>query len=195
MEPDVIEEVYIPAHSPWSVLLQGIGIIVLGIILVAWPDITLRVILVAFGVFAVIWGLAQLYHAHEAKAEDEDRWIQLTLGWVAIIAGLAALIWPDATTRVVLVILGIWFILTGFLALAAGFKMPKGMTGKWLMIIFAIIAVGFGLYLLARPEESGSTDVATTVVVLIGIFAIIEGLVLIAFSFVLRRDIKSLEKA
>jgi uncharacterized membrane protein HdeD (DUF308 family) len=92
MAPDVVEEVYVPVHSPWSVLLQGIGIIVLGIILVAWPDITLRVILVAFGVFAVVWGLAQLYHVHEAGADEENRWIQLTIGWVAIIAGLAALI-------------------------------------------------------------------------------------------------------
>jgi uncharacterized membrane protein HdeD (DUF308 family) len=195
MEPDIVEEVYLPPQNPWSVLFSGIGIIVLGIILVAWPDITLKVILVAFGIFAVLWGLAQLYNVHAHKIEDDERWVYLTFAWVAIIAGLAALIWPDATTRVVLVILGIWFVITGFLALAAGFSMPKGFSGKWLIIIFAIIAIGFGLYLLARPEEAGAYDVAQTVVILIGIFTIIEGIILAAYSIVLRREIKRAKAA
>lgn len=190
-----VKKAYLVPESPWSLLFMGIGIAVFGIILVAWPDITLRVVLLAFGIFALAWGLFQLYEAYHHRAEEEARWMKVFVAVVAIVAGLLALVWPDATERVILVILGIWFILTGFLMLAMGLSLPKGFSGKAALVIFAIIAVGFGLYLLVRPEDRTANEVAQVVVVLIGVFTILEGVILMIYSFMVRRLLKEAESS
>lgn len=193
MEIDDIrgERIYFP-QNPWALLSQAIGIIVLGIVLLAWPGITIKVVFITFGLFAVGWAIFQLLDAFSSSSEEENRWLKLTLAAVALVAGLLVLIWPDATERIILVILGIWFAATGLLMIAAGLKLPKGFSGKWSMIIFAVIAIGFGIYLLVRPESATPGQVSSVVVMLIGIFAIIEGLVLCVYSMQLRRFYKSL---
>jgi uncharacterized membrane protein HdeD (DUF308 family) len=178
-------------RNPWAVLFQGIGILALGIVLVAWPSATIEVVLIAFGVFALAFGLFQVYDA--ISKAHEDRWWRIPLAVVSIAAGIIALAWPDATERIVLIIVGLWFIITGFIMMAAGLKLPKEISGRWVVIAVGVIALGFGIYLLVRPQDVTPQQVASAVVRLVGVFAIIEGLLMGFYSFLLRKALKIIE--
>ena len=177
-------------RSPAGVFFEGLGILALGIVLVAWPSATVRVVLLAFGIFAVIVGAVQIYSA--VSDERESKWWGIPLAVVSIAAGIVALVWPDATERIVLIIVGAWFVVTGLILVLGGFKLPKDMSAKWIVVVVGLIALGFGIYLIVRPEDTSPNEVASTVVRLIGIFAIIEGLLIAFYSFLLRRVAKSL---
>jgi uncharacterized membrane protein HdeD (DUF308 family) len=197
MEVIVVEEskpkkgMWLIPHNPWAVLFQGLGILAFGVVLLGWPEATTKVVLIAFGVFALAFGAFQAYDAFSESRES--RWWKIPLALISIIVGFIALVWPGATERIALIIVGLWFILTGLILMAAGLKLPKEISGKWAVVVISVIALGFGLYLLLRPQDTTPDQVASVVVRLIGIFSIVEGLLMASYSFMLRKAIKILE--
>ncbi|RJP35682.1 MAG: hypothetical protein C4536_00285 [Actinobacteria bacterium] len=180
--------VFLIPRSPWGVLFEGIGILALGIVLVAWPGASVKVVRIAFGIFALVFGGIQVFDA--ASEKQEDRWWRIPLAVISIAAGIFALAWPDATERVILIILGLWFVITGVVLMAAGLKLPEEISARWVVVVAGVVALGFGIYLIIRPSGSSPDEVASTVVRLIGVFAIIEGLLIAVYSFLLRRVLK-----
>jgi uncharacterized membrane protein HdeD (DUF308 family) len=178
-------------RSPWGVFFEGIGILALGIVLVAWPSASIKVVRIAFGVFALVFGGIQVYDA--ASEKKENRWWRIPLAMISIIAGIIALVWPDATERVILIIVGLWFVLTGVVLVAAGLKLPKEISARWVLVVVGAIAFGFGIFLVVSPSDSSPNEIASSLVILIGIFAIVEGLLMAFYSFLLRRVAKDLE--
>src|SRR4030042_1956384 len=178
-------------HNPWAVLFQGLGILAFGVVLLGWPEATIKVVLIAFGVFALAFGAFQAYDAF-AEAR-ESRWWKIPLAVISILVGFIALVWPNATERIALIIVGLWFIITGLILMAAGLKLPKEINGKWAVVIISVISLGFGLYLLLRPQDTTPDQVASVVVRLIGIFSIIEGLLMAFSSFMLKQAKQILE--
>jgi uncharacterized membrane protein HdeD (DUF308 family) len=183
--------VFLIPRSPWGVLFEGIGIMALGIVLIAWPSASIKVVRIAFGIFAVVFGGIQVYDTMSEK--EENRWWRIPLAMVSIAAGIIALAWPDATERVILIIVGLWFVLTGVILVAAGLKLPKDISARWVMVVIGAIAFGFGIFLVVNPSDKSPNDIATSMVVIIGIFAIVEGLLMAFYSFLLRRVAKDLE--
>jgi len=183
--------IFLIPRSPWGVLFEGIGIMALGIVLVAWPSASLDVVRIAFGIFALVFGGIQVYDAVSEK--QEDKWWRIPLAMISAAAGIIALVWPDATERVILIIVGLWFVLTGLILVAAGLKLPKDISARWVMVVVGVIAFGFGIFLVVNPSDKSPNEIASSMVILIGIFAIVEGLLMAFYSFLLRRVAKELE--
>ncbi|MDD4107677.1 MAG: DUF308 domain-containing protein [Prolixibacteraceae bacterium] len=95
-------------------------------------------------------------------------------GVLAIIFGLVALFFPGLTLGV----LGVYFaisIIIGCVTLIVGFFKAKPASGfRYSLLIEGVIGILIGLIILARPSV-----VATVFVAIIGIWAIIIGLVLL----------------
>lgn len=182
---------YLIPRSPWGVLFEGIGIMALGIVLVAWPSASLNVVRIAFGVFALVFAGIQIYDAVSEK--EEDKWWRIPLAMISAAAGIVALVWPDATERVILVIVGLWFVLTGLILVAAGLRLPKDMSARWVLVVVGAISFAFGIFLVVNPSDKSPNEIASSLVVVIGIFAIIEGLLIAFYSFLLRKVVKRVE--
>lgn len=197
-------------ENPWTLLFNALLYLAFGIILVAWPGGTLKVLYVTFGIFAVCYGLfelASVFVSRPSRGQDEKGrkedsgekgrpdWLMVPIALVALIAGIMALAWPSATSTVVLVILGIWAIGTGVIEMAAGLRLPKGFRGKILIIVLALISIGFGIYFILGPEKKGAEEIANTVVIIVGIFGIIKGALMAVYSFMLRKLYKDLQEA
>lgn len=180
------------SRSPRAVLFEGIGIIALGLVLAVWPHASLKLVRVAFGIFALAFAAVQASSALFDKRED--KWWRIPLVLLAAAAGIAALVWPEATERVVLVILGLWFLFTGAILLAAGLALPKVIPAKWVVVVCGAAIFIFGLVLVVNPADKSPTEMASVLVVLIGIFAIFEGLLMVLYSFLLRKAFKILEE-
>lgn len=196
--------------NPWTLLFNAFLYLAFGFLLVCWPGGTLKVLYTIFGIFAVCYGLFVLAgvllsrpsRKGEKKDEEEKReegerpdWLAVPIALAALIAGVMALAWPDATSTVILVILGIWAIGSGIIEVAAGLRLPKGFRGKALILVTAAVSIGFGIYFIVGPERKGAGEVASTVVIIVGIFGIVKGALTAVYAFLLRGLYRDLEKA
>jgi uncharacterized membrane protein HdeD (DUF308 family) len=163
--------------QPWWVLvIRGIAAIVFGIGALVWPGVTLIVLIALFAAYAIVDGLVALIGAVQA-AEAHRRWLPLLLeGIVGIIAGIIALVWPGMTALVLLWIIGAWAIITGILEVAAGLRF-----GAWALALAGVLSAVFGVILFVAPGAG-----LLSLLWLIGIYALIFGVLLLVHGFSLR---------
>src|ERR1700742_469771 len=81
----------------WVLLVRGIAAILFGICAIAWPGITLLYLVTLFGIFSIVDGVAALILGFRGEADGTVWWTMVTLGVVAIAAGIAAFAWPGVT--------------------------------------------------------------------------------------------------
>lgn len=159
----------LPSQSWWILAIGGIVNIIFGLAALAWPGLTLAVLVWLFGIYAIIYGIVELVHMFGAQGANVPWWSRLLIGILSIIAGLAVLVWPGLTTIVLLFVIAVWAIAIGIVEIIGAFD-----TGQFLLAIAGVISVLFGLVLLANPVAG-----ALTLVMVIGAFAIIRGILLL----------------
>src|SRR3989475_10538204 len=104
-------------------LFRGIAAILFGILTFVWPQLTLSVLVLLFGVFAVISGITAV--AAALRNTGEQGWgFLLVEGILGILAGGVALGWPGITALAFLFLLAGWAILTGLIGIVAPLSFP-----------------------------------------------------------------------
>ena len=125
----VIGSIAIKAEdSMWVVLLiGGVVSVVLGAIILAWPDLTARVVLFLIGAWALIVGLINLMWALKVRKNKEvtGKGVHAIFGIIGIAFGIIAIAWPKETAESIIVIIGIFVALLGILLVIAGFMARK----------------------------------------------------------------------
>jgi uncharacterized membrane protein HdeD (DUF308 family) len=165
----------------WALALRGVLAILFGLIAFAWPGITLIVLVLLFGAYAFIDGLFALFAAAGA-AERHERWGSLLFEGVAgIAAGIVALVWPGMTALVLIYLMAVWAIVTGIFEIAAAVRLRHLISGEWLLGLGGVLSVLLGVLLLAMP---GAGLLAW--VWLVGAYAVLFGILLLALAFRLR---------
>ncbi|GJQ58875.1 MAG: HdeD family acid-resistance protein [Candidatus Scalindua sp. AMX11] len=173
----------------WIVLLKGILAVIIGIMFFSNPRATLVVIMMFLGAYWLVDGIFTLIASFYGKKEHK-RW-----GWgmfvaiLSILAGIAVFAQPIAaalfTTKFLVYFMGFMILASGISSVATGIKLRKT-SGEWMMIFGGVFAILLSLLLLFNPIFS-----ATFFVFLLGIFAVIDGVSLIAVSFRIRKLGKS----
>jgi uncharacterized membrane protein HdeD (DUF308 family) len=161
----------------WLVLLEGIAVLILGILLVIAPGATLEIIVQIVGFFWLIKGLFNIISIFI----DQSMWgWKLFAGILGIIAGLVVLrhpLWSAvALPAIVAIIIGIQGIIVGVVGLVVAFK--GGGVGP---AILGVVSILFGLVLLINPILS-----AVALVLVLAAFAIVGGVASIIMAFRLR---------
>ncbi len=113
-------------------------------------------------------------------------WALAVRGALAVLFGLAALIWPGITLRVLVWLFGFYAVVDGLLALAAllvGGRLASGRRG-WLLFE-GVVGIAAGVFTFLWP---GIT--ALVLLYLIGAWAVVTGLLEIAAALVLRRELR-----
>jgi uncharacterized membrane protein HdeD (DUF308 family) len=111
---------------PWVPVVWGLVSIVAGLVAVAWPDITLTVLVVIVAIALIVRGLVAVLATIADRPPIWGFWV--VFGLVEIALGVAALAWPDATLVVISVIIGINLIIAGLIELSAAFRL-KALAG------------------------------------------------------------------
>lgn len=106
----------------WVAWAGGGVVIAAGLVILAWPDVTLKVIAVMAGLALLVTGAAGIALALRRRAAGNDWPIQLGLGAVALVIGALVLAWPSATLMVLGFILGVKAVITGLISIGAGWK-------------------------------------------------------------------------
>jgi uncharacterized membrane protein HdeD (DUF308 family) len=168
----------LPRHW-WVLALRGLAAIVFGILAFIWPGVTLSVLILLFGAYAIVDGVLALYAA--LRSGGKHVWAPLLEGVVGIVAGLVAFFLPGLTALALLFVIAAWAILTGILEVIAAVRLRQVISNEWMLIFSGVLSVVFGLLLIAQPGAG-----ALAVVWLIGIYAIIFGIAMLALAWRLR---------
>ncbi len=159
------------------VLARGIAAVLFGILTLVWPNLTLSVLVLLFGVFAVISGITAV--AAALRNTGEQGWgFLLVEGILGILAGVVALVWPGITALAFLYLLAAWAILTGIMEIVAPLSFPMSGGRAALTALAGLASILFGILIAARPASG-----LLAVVWLIGVYAIVVGVMYIAVYF------------
>lgn len=158
------------ARRYWWTIFQGLCALAFGILAVFWPRLTLFLFLYAFGVYAIIDGLGPLGSAifGGRRAQTRGRQALFLEGIISVACGVLLLLLPRSNNRLLLYVVAAWLLLKGisFLMQTRQRSLLVGLVG-----ILAILA---GLYVFITPNIG-----VRLVLLLIGIFALIMGVVLV----------------
>jgi uncharacterized membrane protein HdeD (DUF308 family) len=160
----------------WAVGLRGIAAILLGIAAFAWPAITLFVLVILFGAYALVDG------AFAAVAGVLGRsWLLIVEGVLGVVAGIVALVWPGITAIALLFVVAAWALVTGVAELAAAIRLRRLIRNEWLLVIGGVASVVFAILLVVNPRAG-----LLTIVWLIGAYALVFGVILVGLAYRLR---------
>lgn len=123
------------------------------------------------------------YRFQAAAARSiHDHWkLFLVEGVVLVVLGMLAILVPQLATLGVTILLGWLFFISGIVGLFTTFMMRQA-PGFWWSLISAILGIGAGVVLLARPV-SGAVSLTLVLIA----FFIIEGVASIMFALDYRR--------
>jgi len=100
---------------------------------------------------------------------------------------VGALVWPGITALAFLFLIASWAILTGVLELVAPLSFPMSFGRGLLSALSGLVSIAFGVLIAAQPAAG-----LLTVVWLIGIYAIVVGIMHIVMYFQARSLASSL---
>jgi len=169
------------ARNWWSLVIRGVVAVILGIVTFAWPGITLGALVLLFGAYALLDGIFSLIGAWRA-VRSHERWSALVFEGVAGIVGAAVtVLWPAITALALVYIIAAWALVTGSLEIAAAVRLREYISGEWLLVLGGIASILFGIVAILLPLI-GALAIASV----IGIYASVFGVILIALGFRLR---------
>jgi len=169
------------AENWWSLVIRGVVALIVGIVAFVWPGITLAALVILFGAYALIDGVVSFIGAWKASRAHE-RWGVLVLEGIAgIVASAVAILWPNVTAFALVVMMAAWALVTGVFEIAAAIRLRKHIAGEWLLALSGVASILFGFLILTFPLAG-----ALAIAYMVGIYALLFGVLLIALGFRLR---------
>lgn len=169
------------ARNWWLVVLRGILAILFGLTAFVWPDITWVVLIMMFGIYTLLDGLAAVGTGLSRAKESPRWWAFLGEGLVGIAVAVVALIWPQLTGLILVLVIAGWAVLTGILEIIAAIRLRHEINNEWLLALGGIVSIALGVFLFLRPFAGGIAIIWT-----VAAYALIFGVILIALGFRLR---------
>lgn len=158
--------------------VRGIAAIVFGILAFIWPGPTLLALVLLFGAYALVDGVASLVLVlRRRRPKDTPVWAMVLVGIAGIGAGVVTFLWPGITAVALLAVVAAWAIVRGIFEIIAAVRLRKEIEGEWLLGLAGALSIVFGVLLLLQPGAG-----LLALVWLVGIYALIAGVVYISLG-------------
>jgi uncharacterized membrane protein HdeD (DUF308 family) len=164
----------------WTVLGLGILSVLLGIVVLAWPEATVRVMAALAGLWLVLGGLMRIFNAFVAGGGVGRQVLSGIVGVVLVLGGAFCLRNIVTTAALLALVVAVTWLLSGIAEMVMAFEATGG-NRMWL-IALGIVSLVIGLVFLITPELSLYTLVLTT-----GMGFIVTGAIQVVFGINLRR--------
>ena len=165
----------------WMLLIRGVVAVLFGLAAIVWPGLTALVLVYLFGAFAFVDGIVAVVVSLQERAIVPRWWVLLIEGIVGILIGVLTFFSPIVTALILLYLIATWAILTGILEIAAAFSMRRALVLEWTLAIAGILSILLGILLAIQPVSG-----ILAVVWIIGVYAIVFGVLLIIRAFQFR---------
>ncbi|BAC71885.1 hypothetical protein AQJ43_21265 [Streptomyces avermitilis] len=166
---DAVEgPLHVLSRTAWhSLLVAGIAALVLGVMVLAWPETTLVVAGVLFGLYLLFSGVLQLASAFGTHVATSLRVMAFISGTLSILLGLFCLRGAMQSILLLALWIGIGWLFRGVTLTLAAASDPEAPARGW-QIVLGIVSFLAGIVLIVSPFTS------------VGVLALVGGCWLIA---------------
>ena len=173
-----------------SAILSGLLAVVLGVVILAWPQPSVVAAAAVFGVYLVVSGIALVVLAFSLPTSGGSRFLNFISGVASIALGILA--FRHFGEGYAVLLLAIWiatgFIIRGMFVTASAIGVPQ-FPGRGWAIFFGLITIIAGFVMLAYPFDS-----IETLALVVGAWLVILGATEVISGFGMRSDVKKVEK-
>jgi uncharacterized membrane protein HdeD (DUF308 family) len=168
----------------WLALTAAVVGVATGVMIVVWPEATLKVVAVLFGLWLLVHGVARIVQAVAGRGRDAgERAIVGVIGILFLVAGVVALRNLLASLALIVTLIGLMSLIGGLVELISAFTGSRGSPRAWNLVLGAL-GVIFGITVLLWPDLS-----LMTLVYLTGTWMIVAGLLQVGLVVVARRSL------
>ena len=165
----------------WILTIKGLLTLTFGLIALTMPVKTLMYIVNFFGILLLISGILFVLTAIIRDVRKDRTWI-LTEGFLDIVIATIVLSFPEFTVSIFIAIVTIWISFMGILQISNAYRFRSLYNHWWFLILNGLLAIIFALFIFTQPIHG-----IVTLVVLIGLQAVVFGGFLIVSSFYIKR--------
>jgi len=165
----------------WLAILRGVVAILFGIALLARPGLSLGLLLLLFGAFALASGVLAMISSISLAVHHKRWWAMFIEGIIGVVVGLITFFMPALTALSVLVLVAVWAILIGVFQFIAAVTRFGPAAHGWLMAIAGLLSVVLGILLFMYPGVG-----LLSIIWFLGIYALAFGVDQIILGFELR---------
>lgn len=181
-EPPFEGPLHALSRAAWQVVLvTGVASLVLGVFVLVWPDASLRVAGILFGLYLLISGVFQLVAAFGTHRTTSLRVLAFVSGTVSVLLGLFCFRGAMQSILLLALWIGIGWLFRGVtqsLAAASDSSVPA----RGWQILLGVVTFLAGVVLIVSPVES-----VTVLMVLGGCWLVAVGLVELVTALRLRK--------
>ena len=173
--------VIVLARNWWALVLRGLFGVLFGIMAFVWPGVTLAVVALLYGAYALVDGVFAITAAVVGSRSDIPWWALAVEGLLGITVGVITFCWPGITELALILMIAAWSVVTGVFEIVAAIRLRKEVRGEWLLALSGMLSILFGGILVVFPVAG-----AVAISWLIGAYAITFGVLFMFLGFRLR---------
>jgi uncharacterized membrane protein HdeD (DUF308 family) len=161
----------------WLIILRGVVSILFAIIAFTNPSLAFEALILLLGVFLIADGATAVYLGARMRGHDDDWWAILFEGALGIGLGVIALINPELTAAGLILVLAVWFLVTGVFEISTAIKLRREINNEWLLGIAGVISIALGILMVINPNAG-----AISIMWWLGFYAAAFGVLLIGLG-------------
>lgn len=165
----------------WTVLLtRGLVGIAFGVLAMAWPEETVTVLVVLWGAWALVDGIAMLVVVR-AVPGTAPKVVAILAAAVALFIAFFAIARPGVAAATITWFIGVWLLVRGVLEIVEAVRTDVP-SGRWALVAGGVLDGVIGVLFMANP---GSAILG--IAWLLGLLALLWGLVAVGMAFLVRK--------
>jgi uncharacterized membrane protein HdeD (DUF308 family) len=169
------------ARNWWALVLRGVCAVLFGLAAFAWPGLTLAVLVLIYGTYALVDGILAVIAAVVARQPGRFPWGLLLAGLAAIGVGVLTIALPGLTALALLYLIAAWAIMRGVFEVIAAIHLRREIEHEWLLVASGVLSILLGLFLVISPGAG-----ALALIWAIGAMALVVGLLMIGLGLRLK---------
>ena len=164
------------ARKWWVILLRGLIAIAFGAIALARPGLTLITLILIFGMYILADSITALWIGGGTRL-----WPFVIIGVIGVLVGICTITYPGVTAVALLYVIALWSIVRGIGDLLTVLWWRSQTRSLAELIVGGLVSIVFGAWLLSAPARG-----ALAVIWVIGLYAVLVGVLMTIFAFRLR---------
>jgi uncharacterized membrane protein HdeD (DUF308 family) len=173
----------------WALGINGVLAIAFGLVILAWPGISLVALTILFGAYSAATGIVGLAAVISGTVKEGRGWLVLS-SLLGIAVGIVVLLWTGISALALLYVIGAYAIALGIITVGGAFWLPLDGGDRALLFLTGLVGILFGIVMFARPGDG-----ALVLLALIAAFSLVTGIselvVAIGGKRLIERDLKS----